>query len=128
VNRLTAGKGIDVVLDMVGGDYIQKNVSLLAVEGRLVQISFLQTGIVEFDFRPVMSKRLTITGSTLRPRSVELKSAIVEGLRRDIWPLLDSGAAKPLIYATFPLEEARRAHELMESGAHMGKIVLVTGR
>jgi NADPH:quinone reductase-like Zn-dependent oxidoreductase len=83
---------------------------------------------VKFDFRPVMAKRLTITGSTLRPRSVELKSAIAEGLRRDIWPLLESGAVKPVVYTTFPLEEARRAHELMESGAHMGKIVLVTGR
>lgn len=125
---MTAGRGVDLILDMVGGDYIQKNVSLLALEGRLVQISFLQTGIVTFDFRPVMAKRLTITGSTLRPRSVELKSAIAEGLRRDIWPLLDSGAVKPFLYATFPLEEARRAHELMESSTHLGKIVLVTGR
>jgi NADPH:quinone reductase len=127
VNRLTGGDGVDVILDMVGGGYIQKNVSLLAVEGRLVQISFLQTGIVGFDFRAVMSKRLTITGSRLRPRSVELKSAIAEGLRRDIWPLLDSGAVRPFIYATFPLEQAGRAHELMESSAHMGKIMLVTG-
>jgi putative PIG3 family NAD(P)H quinone oxidoreductase len=128
VNRLTGGEGVGLILDMVGGHYIQKNVSLLAFEGRLVQISFLQGPIVEFDFRPVMSKRLTITGSTLRPRSVELKSAIAEGLRRNIWPLLDSGALRPLIYATFPLEEARRAHELMESSTHLGKILLVTGQ
>jgi putative PIG3 family NAD(P)H quinone oxidoreductase len=128
VNRLTAGNGVDLILDMVGGDYIQKNVSLLALEGRLVQISFLRIGIVEFDFRPVMARRLTITGSTLQPRSVELKSAIAQGLKRDIWPLLDSGAVRPFIHATFPLEEARRAHELMESSTHVGKIVLVTGR
>lgn len=126
--RLTAGRGVDLILDMVAGPYIAKNVSILAVEGRLVQIGFLQPGRIEFDFRPVMLKRLTITGSTLRPRSVALKAAIAGALKRDVWPLLDSGAVKPVVRTTFPLEQAREAHALMESSAHLGKIVLVTGR
>ncbi|WP_114948280.1 NAD(P)H-quinone oxidoreductase [Microvirga calopogonii] len=124
VRRLTDGKGVDVVLDMVGGPYIARNISILALEGRLVQIAFLQASRVDIDFMPVMLRRLTITGSTLRPRSVELKSEIAESLRQDVWPLLEKGAVRPVIHATFPLEQAREAHQLMESSAHQGKIML----
>ena len=124
VKALTDKRGVDVILDMVGGPYIPKNIAALAIEGRLVQIAFLQTSKVDIDFMPVMLRRLTITGSTLRARSVALKSAIAKNLRRDVWPLLDSGKVKPIIHATFPLHQARAAHELMESSAHLGKIVL----
>lgn len=125
VRRHTDGRGVDVILDMVGGAYIGRNVSLLAVEGRLVQIAFLKGAKAELDLRPVMMRRLTITGSTLRPRSVALKAEIAEALRDKVWPLLESGAVKPVIHATFPLARAREAHELMESSAHQGKILLV---
>jgi putative PIG3 family NAD(P)H quinone oxidoreductase len=129
VKSLTGKKGADVILDMVGGPYLQKNVSALAPDGRLVQIAFLQGGKVkDFDFMSVMLKRLTLTGSTLRSRPLATKSAIATALREKVWPLLDSGAVKPVIHATFPLEQARAAHELMESSAHLGKIVLLTGR
>jgi len=112
------------VLDMVGGPYIQKNISVLAVDGRLVQIAFLKGSKAELDLVQVMLKRLTLTGSTLRARSVALKAEIAAHLRREIWPLLEAGTAKPIIHATFPLEQARQAHELMESSAHLGKIML----
>jgi NADPH:quinone reductase len=129
VKSLTGKKGADVILDMVGGPYLQKNVSALAPDGRLVQIAFLQGGKVkDFDFMSVMLKRLTLTGSTLRSRPLATKSAIATALREKVWPLLDSGEVKPVIHATFPLEQARAAHELMESSAHLGKIVLLTGR
>ncbi|MCB5177417.1 NAD(P)H-quinone oxidoreductase [Microvirga lenta] len=124
VRNLTDKRGVDVVLDMVGAPYIARNFSILALEGRLVQIAFLQSSKAEIDFTPVMIRRLTITGSTLRPRSVELKAAIAEALRRNVWPLLEKGAVRPVLHATFPLEEARAAHELMESSAHQGKIML----
>lgn len=124
VRRLTDGKGVDVVLDMVGGPYIARNISILALEGRLVQIAFLQASRVDIDFMPVMLRRLTITGSTLRPRSVELKSKIADSLRQNVWPLLEKGAVGPVIHATFPLEQTREAHQLMESSAHQGKIML----
>lgn len=124
VKDITNGKGVDVILDMVGGPYIQQNVNSLAFEGRLVQIAFLQSSRTEFDFRPMMLRRLTITGSTLRPRSVELKAAIAAKLRSDVWPLYDSGKVKPVIHKVFPLEQAREAHALMESSAHLGKIML----
>ncbi len=124
VRRLTEKRGVDVILDMVGGTYIARNLSVLALEGRLVQIAFLQSSKVEIDFMPVMTRRLTVTGSTLRPRSVALKAEIAEALRQNIWPLLEMGAVKPIIHATFPLERAREAHELMESSAHQGKIML----
>jgi NADPH:quinone reductase-like Zn-dependent oxidoreductase len=113
-----------VILDMVGGSYIARNLSVLAFEGRLVQIAFLQSSKADLDLRPVMLRRLTITGSTLRPRSVALKAQIAEALRRNVWPLLERGAVKPVIHATFSLERAREAHELMESSAHQGKIML----
>ena len=124
VKRLTDRRGVDVILDMVGGPYIARNLSVLAFEGRLVQIAFLQSSKVEIDFMPVMLRRLTVTGSTLRPRSVELKAAIADKLRNNVWPLLEKGAVKPIVHATFPLEQAREAHELMESSAHQGKIML----
>jgi len=128
VKRLTDGRGVDVVLDMVAGPYLPKNVSILALEGRLVQIAFLQASRVELDFMPMMLRRLTLTGSTLRPRTVAQKAAIADALKRDVWPLLDAGRVRPIVHATFALEEAREAHALMESSAHLGKIMLVTGR
>jgi putative PIG3 family NAD(P)H quinone oxidoreductase len=129
VKKITGKKGVDVILDMVGGAYIPKNISVLATEGRLVQIAFLGGAKVEqLDYTPVMVRRLTLTGSTLRPRSVALKAAIADELRARVWPLLEKGAVKPIVHATFPLEEARRAHELMESSSHLGKIVLTTAK
>lgn len=127
VKRLTDGKGVNVILDMVGGPYIQRNIAALAVEGRLVQIAFLQGPKAELDLTGMMIRRLTLTGSTLRPRSVALKAEIASKLREDIWPLLEAGAVKPIIHATFPLEQARQGHALMESSAHLGKIMLTVG-
>jgi putative PIG3 family NAD(P)H quinone oxidoreductase len=124
VRKITGGRGVDVILDMVGGAYIARNLSILSFEGRLVQIAFLQSSKVDIDFMPVMLRRLTITGSTLRPRSVELKAKIADALRQNVWPLLERGAVRPIIHATFPLEQAREAHQLMESSAHQGKIML----
>ena len=128
VKELTGGKGVDVILDMVGGPYFARNLDVLAPDGRLVQIAFLQGAKVEVDLRPVMMKRLTVTGSTLRARPVEAKARIAAALREKVWPLLESGAVRPLVHATFPLAEASRAHALMESGAHIGKIVLTCDR
>ncbi|OYY71681.1 MAG: NAD(P)H-quinone oxidoreductase [Rhizobiales bacterium 35-66-30] len=128
VKRLTDGKGVDVILDMVGGPYIARNLSALALEGRLVQIAFLQPSRVDIDLMPIMLRRLTLTGSTLRARSVPLKAAIADHLRRDVWPLLETGTVRPIIHATFPLEQAEAAHALMESSAHSGKIMLETGK
>lgn len=124
VKTLTEGKGVEIILDMVGGPYIQKNINSLALEGRLVQIAFLQPSKNEIDLMPLMLKRLTITGSTLRARSVPLKAAIAEKLRAEIWPMLEAGTVKPVIHKVFPLEGAREAHALMESSAHVGKIML----
>ena len=129
VQKITEKRGVDVILDMVGGPYIPKNISLLALDGRLVQIAFLQGSMVEkFNLLPVMVKRLTLTGSTLRPRTLAQKAAVARELRDKVWPLLDSGAVKPLIHATFPMEQTREAHALMESSAHLGKIMVTTGR
>lgn len=124
VRRITEKRGVDVILDMVGADYIPRNLSILAFEGRLVQIAFLKGAKVEVDFMQLMLRRLTITGSTLRARSVQLKAEIAEKLLRDVWPLLEAGRVKPIVDATFPLEETRKAHELMETSAHAGKIIL----
>jgi len=124
VERKTAGKGVDLILDMVGGDYINRNLQCLAVEGRLVQIAFLKGAKAEINFASLMMKRQTITGSTLRPRSVAEKGAIARALEEKVWPLIASGQVSPLIHATFPLEQAVEAHRLMESSAHLGKIVL----
>ena len=120
----TGGKGVDLILDMVGGDYVDRNLKALAVEGRLVQIAWLQGAKVSLDLTPIMLKRLTYTGSTLRARSVEQKGEIARALEARVWPLLASGKVKPLIYRTFPLAEAAAAHALMESSEHTGKIVL----
>ena len=125
IRALTDKKGADVILDIVGAPYVQRNLSALAHGGKLVMIAFMEgnkTG--EFNFGPVVVKHLTITGSTLRPRSVELKSKIAQSLRQNVWPLLEKGAVRPVIHATFPLEQAREAHQLMESSAHQGKIML----
>ncbi|MCA0404648.1 MAG: NAD(P)H-quinone oxidoreductase [Proteobacteria bacterium] len=124
VRRLTDKRGVDVILDMVGGPYIAKNLNLLALEGRLVQIAFLQPSVAEVDFMPLMLKRLTMTGSTLRARSVALKAEIAEKLRAEVWPLLDSGKVRPFIDTVYPLAEAAQSHAHMEASTHAGKIIL----
>ncbi len=116
--------GLDVILDMVGGDYIQKNIKALRPEGRLCYIAFLGGSKAEIDLLPVMLKRLTLTGSTLRASSVSFKAAIADNLRAKIWPLIESGDIRPVMHSSFPLTEAADAHALMESSAHIGKIVL----
>jgi NADPH2:quinone reductase len=121
----TDGRGVDLILDMVGADYLARNIEALAVEGRLVQIAFLRGSKVTFDFLPMMLKRLTVTGSTLRPRTVAQKAQIAEALRAKVWPLFAAGTVKPVIHATFALAEAARAHAMMEEGRHIGKIVLL---
>lgn len=118
----------DVILDMVGGPYIQRNIDCLNVEGRLCQIAFLQPPVVEkFNFLKMLTLRLTLTGSTLRPRTVEQKAEIARDLRAHVWPLLESGAIKPVLFKTFPMAEAAEAHALMESSQHIGKIMLECG-
>lgn len=124
VKELSADQGVDVILDIVGGDYLPRNLKCLAVEGRLVQIALQGGPKVQMNLLPIMLKRLTLTGSTLRPQSVEAKAAIAQGLRREVWPLLAAGRVRPIIHKTFALEQAARAHALMESSAHIGKIVL----
>jgi len=124
---LTNGKGPDVILDMVAGPYMQKNIDLLALDGRYVIIAFLQGPKAELNLRAVLGKRLTITGSTLRPQSIEEKGKIGRNLRQYILPLLESGRVKPIIYDSYPLADAAKAHALMESSKHMGKIVLTVG-
>jgi NADPH:quinone reductase len=120
----TDGRGIDVILDMVGGDYFPRHLDLLAPDGRLVQIATLGGPKAQIFLPAVMQRRLTITGSTLRARSVAEKGAIAARLRAEVWPLLDAGRVRPVLFKTFPLREAAAAHRLMESGAHIGKIVL----
>ena len=124
----TGGKGVNVILDMVGGEYTGKNVKSLAPEGVLVQIAFMQGPKVQIDLTPIMLKRLTVTGSTLRARPTAVKAKIAEALQREVWPLIAAGKAKPIVHATFPLEQAAEAHRLMEESSHMGKIVLTTGK
>ena len=124
VKQATDGNGVDVILDMVGGDYIPRNIKSLAIEGRLVQIAFLKGSRVELDTSAIMRKRLTFTGSTLRPRSREEKAGIAEELRAKVWPLLEQGLCRPVIHATFPLGDVAEAHRLMESSQHIGKIML----
>ncbi len=126
VKQLTNGRGVDLILDIVGGDYIPRDLVSLAVEGRLVVIGFMGGDTATIDFRRVLGRRLTITGSTLRPRSVEEKGQIAAALHREVWPLLESGKVKPQIYRTFPLGDAAAAHRLMESSEHIGKIVLTS--
>ncbi|WP_428493098.1 NAD(P)H-quinone oxidoreductase [Rhodopila sp.] len=128
VKALTEGRGVDVILDMVGGPYIARNVRSLGMDGRLVLIAFLQgSKVQDFDFVQVMVRRLTITGSTMRPRSTAQKGAIAAELRSLVWPALDSGRCPPVIHATFPLAKAAEAHRLMESSQHIGKIMLSVG-
>jgi NADPH2:quinone reductase len=124
IKAATGGRGVDLILDMVGGDYVPKELKLLADEGRLVFIAFLRGHKTELDINEIMRKRLTLTGSTLRPRPVEFKGYLARNLRDKIWPLIEAGRIKPEIYKTFPLEQAAEAHRLMESSQHIGKIVL----
>ena len=124
VKSVTAGRGVDLILDIMGGDYLDRNLRALAVEGRLVQIGLMGGDQATIDLRRILARRLTLTGSTLRPRSVAEKGAIAAALRREVWPLLESGRVTPIVYRTFPLREAAEAHRLMESSGHIGKIVL----
>jgi putative PIG3 family NAD(P)H quinone oxidoreductase len=124
VKSAMGNRGVDVVLDMVAGDYTQRNLDLLAMDGRLVIIAFLHGAKAEIDLGGVLRKRLTITGSGLRPRPVAEKGAIADGLRSHVWPLLDAGKVRPVIDRVYPLAEAAAAHRRMESSAHIGKIVL----
>jgi NADPH:quinone reductase len=124
IKAATGGRGVNVILDMVGGDYVPKELKCLADEGRLVFIAFLRGPKSELDINEVMRRRLTITGSTLRPRPVEFKGYLARNLREKIWPLIEAGRIRPEIYRTFPLEQAAEAHRLMESSRHIGKIVL----
>jgi putative PIG3 family NAD(P)H quinone oxidoreductase len=124
VKRITGGAGVDVVLDMVGGDYLLRNLACLAEDGRHVSIAAQRGASVEIPIWDVMRKRLTLTGSTLRARSVEFKAALADELKREVWPHLEAGRIRPVIHSTFPLADAAGAHRLMDSGDHVGKIVL----
>jgi putative PIG3 family NAD(P)H quinone oxidoreductase len=124
VARITGKRGVDLVLDMVGGDYIEKNLKCLALEGRLVIIAFLKGSRVEVDWMPIMMKRLTVTGSTMRASPTARKAEIANSLREKVWPLIESRAVKPVVHRVFPLAEAAAAHALMESSQHVGKIML----
>jgi len=124
IKDVTNKKGVDVILDMVGGDYIAKNFKIAALEGRIVNIAYLQGPVAKVNFLPVMLKRLTVTGSTLRPQSADTKAAIANNLKEFIWPLIENSKIKPVIAQCFPLEQATEAHTLMESNKHIGKIVL----
>ena len=122
--KAEAAPGADVILDMVGGDYVQRNISAAAPDGRIVSIAFMAGAKVEVNLMPVMLKRLTLTGSTLRARDPAFKGAIADQLRVHVWPLIEAGRIRPVIDTVFPLTQAAKAHALMESSAHMGKIVL----
>ena len=125
IRELTADRGVDLVLDIIGGSYVPRNLLALATDGRLVQIGLMGgESSAAIDLRRVLGRRLTITGSTLRPRSVEEKGAIAAALRQYVWPLVEGGAVRPVVYRTFPLRDAGAAHALMESSGHIGKIVL----
>jgi putative PIG3 family NAD(P)H quinone oxidoreductase len=124
IREVTGGKGVDLILDIMGGSYLDRNLAALAVDGRLVQIGLMGGESASIDLRRVLGRRLTITGSTLRPRSVEEKGAIAAALAREVWPLLEAGTVKPIVYKTFELADAAAAHHLMESSEHVGKIVL----
>ncbi len=124
VAQETQNRGADLILDMVAGPYVARNLAAAAVEARIVVIGLQGGERAEVDFGQVMRKRVTLTGSTLRPRTVAQKAVIAEGLRRQVWPLLAAGKVRPIVHATFPLAEAAAAHRLMESSAHVGKIVL----
>ncbi len=125
VREVTGGQGVDVILDMVGGDYTPRNIESLNMEGRLVVIAFLRGARTEIDLNTIMRRRLTLTGSTLRARSVAEKGAIAAAVTARVWPLIEARAMRPVIFATYKLTEAAEAHRLMESDLHTGKIVLV---
>lgn len=124
VQAATDGRGVDLVLDIMGGSYVTRNLAVLATEGRLVQIGLLEGSSATIDLWRILSRRLTLTGSTLRSRSAAEKAAIASALRAEVWPLVEQGAVRPVVHATFPLDRAADAHRLMESSAHIGKIVL----
>ncbi|HEX6361724.1 MAG TPA: zinc-binding dehydrogenase, partial [Albitalea sp.] len=124
VQRVTSGHGADVILDMVAGDYVEREIRALADDGRLVIIAVQGGTQAQIDAGAVLRRRLTITGSTLRPRSVGFKTAIAQALRAEVWPWLESGKVKPVIHQVFPAERAAEAHALMESNQHIGKLVL----
>jgi putative PIG3 family NAD(P)H quinone oxidoreductase len=124
IRELTDGRGVDLILDIMGGDYVARNLAALALDGRLVQVGLMGGELATVDFRRILGRRLTILGSTLRPRTVQEKGQIAAALHREVWPLLEGGIVRPFIYRTFPLREAAEAHRLMESGEHVGKIVL----
>jgi putative PIG3 family NAD(P)H quinone oxidoreductase len=127
VNRLTAGRGVDIVLDMVGGDYLPRNLDCLAEEGRHVSIAVQRGATAELIIPKLMQRRLTLTGSTLRPRPAAFKSLVADELAASVWPFVEQGRLKPIIHATFPLADAAEAHRMMEAGDHIGKIVLTVG-
>lgn len=124
INRLTDNKGVDIILDMIGGDYFPRNLKCMAFDARLVQIAIQNGAKAEINLLPLMLKRLTLTGSTLRARDDDFKAAIAQQLHKNVWPLLATGQIKPIIHSTFALNEAALAHELMESSRHIGKIIL----
>ena len=127
VKELTGGRGVDVVLDMVGGDYVARDIACMTTDGRHVSIAFLRGATATLDLNALMRRRLTLTGSTLRPRPVADKAAIAAKLREHVWPKLADGTIRPVIHQTFPLAEAAAAHALMESSQHIGKIMLKVG-
>jgi NADPH2:quinone reductase len=120
----TGGKGVDVILDMVAGSYVPRNLDIAALEGRIVVISLLGGSRAEINMGLILTKRLTLTGSTLRARTVAQKAEVADAVHKHIWPLLSAGRVRPVIHATFPLAEAAEAHRLMETSNHIGKIVL----
>jgi NADPH:quinone reductase-like Zn-dependent oxidoreductase len=122
--QATGGHGVDLILDMVGGPYFERNLNVLAQEGRLVQIAFLQGSQVTVNLRQIMTKALTVTGSTLRPRTIAQKAAIASEVYQSVWPLMESTKVKEPVDRVFELKDAGQAHEYMESGAHIGKIIL----
>ena len=123
----TEGRGIDVILDMVGGDYVDRNIQLAAVEGRIVNIAYLQGSMVEANLMPIMLKRLVLTGSTLRARSAEFKAALTAEVRRQAWPWIEAGEVKPVIHQVFSFADAAEAHRVMEASTHIGKLILSWG-
>jgi NADPH2:quinone reductase len=128
VRESTDGRGVDVVLDIVGGDYLQRNLDCLGLHGRLVQIGLIGGSKAQIDLRAVLQRRLTLTGSTLRPRTVAEKGALAREVHQHVWPLLESGKVRPLVAKTFPLEGAADAHRALEAGEVIGKVVLMTGQ
>ena len=124
VREITDGRGVDVILDIIGGDYLPRNLECLARDGRLVQIGLMRGAEATISLRRILLKRLTVTGSTLRARSTAEKGAIAAALEREVWPLLESGKVKPILHATYPLDHAADAHRALESGSVIGKVVL----